>query len=147
MKKIFLVSLVCLNFIFIQCKKVDNANPIIPDNDELPEKKQFPEVFIETGSDVDTTYIAMETSRTSTGILKIVATGWAIEEYGLFLNVMRQDTTLSLMIMGMCGTVPTLTWVKKSFTYSVHKSIEDSLQVIKFTGWKGNKELLITKRR
>jgi len=102
----------------------------------IPAIGRFPEIFLEAGSDIDTTYISLRTIRLQDGTLKIQATGWGVEEYGLFLNLQTENKFLTMNIMGECGTVFTRTYVKRTFEHVITKSAEDTLERIRFTNFR-----------
>lgn len=107
-----------------------------PTENNVPTEGRFPEVFLEAGSDSDSSYIALRTFRLQNGNLKIQVTGWGIEEYGLFLNCQTESRTLTMNIMGECGTVSSRTWVKRTFDYIVTRAAEDTLSRIRFTNFR-----------
>jgi hypothetical protein len=96
LKYLFILSL----FIITSC-----TNPTENPDDAI----KFPQRFVYSGSDEDTTYISLKTLRNNDGTLRIEATGWGISECGLFLSARTEENILSLYILGFCGTVPSYT--------------------------------------
>lgn len=115
-----------------------------PTENNVPTEGRFPTIFLEAGSDSDSSYIALRTIRLQDGNLKTEATGWGVEEYGLFLNIHTESGTLTMNIMGQCGTVFSRTWVKRTFDYIVTRAAEDTLNRIRFTNFSDT--LIVTKQ-
>jgi len=98
---------------------------------ENPANK-FPEKFVYTGSDQDTSYTSLKTVRNNNGTLRIEATGWGISECGLYLSARKEENILSLYILGFCGTVPSYMWVKTTFPHQLTIEEESYLTEIRF---------------
>lgn len=135
--------LIALFILFLGCKSPTETNNVL-ENEPNPPTNRFPEVFLETGNDSNYSYISLRTIRQRDSILIIHATGWGIEEYGLYLEHSIKDSILTLNIMGMCGTVFTYTWVKKTFNYILKRDTEDRLRRICF--YKKSDSLTVLKR-
>ncbi|MBI5216308.1 MAG: hypothetical protein HY960_11195 [Ignavibacteriae bacterium] len=115
-----------------------------PTDTEPQTQAQFPEVFIESGTDSDSSYMSLRTARQGDGTMKTEVTGWGVEEYGLFLDCKTDGHILFLNIMGICGTVTSETYVKKTFAYMVPPAAEDTLSTILFTNFRDT--LTVVKR-
>jgi len=138
MKTKTLISIFLL-FAFIHCDKdyspIENnpsENPVIS-ADPKPANNPFPNLFLESGYDSNYTYFSIKTEHDSNYCLVIKTTGWGIEEYGLFLQERKKDSTMILKIQGMCGTVFSYTWIKVSFETILYPESEDSLSTILFS--------------
>jgi hypothetical protein len=90
--------------------------------------------FIDTcmsrGIDEDTSYFSLCTVHGQDSLLTIECTGWGIEESGLLLLCGRTDSVYTARIGALCGTIPTRTWIKSTFTQTISRALEDSLAVI-----------------
>ena len=99
----------------------------------MPDTKyEFPDAFLEAGSDDNHTYASMKTTRQADGGLQIDVVGWGVAEYGLYLDVTTNMNSLELGIMGFCGTVPRRTFTKVTFSHVVDKETENQLHQIDY---------------
>jgi len=99
----FVFSLV---FVFFSCD--DN---IISTEVEKPQTN-LPEFLIEDGTDLDSSYFSLRGLIKSEDTLEIQATRWGIVETGLFLYQKDLGDEIQYEILGMCGTVSSITWKK-----------------------------------
>jgi hypothetical protein len=124
-----------LIFVFYLLGCSDLGTPPIP---------QFADGFYEAGSDSDHSYVSLQTTRLSNADLLIQVTGWGYYETGLFLSSEKEAETLTLRVTGMCGTVPTFTWAKVSFSHTITASEEGTVNMIRVLG--GGTEILLHKQ-
>jgi len=95
---------------------------------------RFPEGFVEIGKDDDHSYNALRTTRLPDGKLKIDVETWGIPEFGLYLAV-ETNEVLKLQVMGECGTVPSRTPTKVSFSHVVENEEENYAAQIEYYGY------------
>ncbi len=108
-----------------------------------PDQGRFPDTFLETGQDADYSYISLQTRRRNNQDLLIEIVGWGIEESGLFLHSEIDENKLILHIMGDCLTIPTETWLKTSFQYTLSPEDEETLSEIRHE--RGQDSLVVLK--
>lgn len=115
--------LVVLSFCFLNCSDM-GTTPV----------ERFPEGLYQAGRDSDHSFVSLQTTRLQNGDLLIRVTGWGYYETGLSLSSERQDRVLILQVMGECGTGQQFTWAKVSFDYTLTRTDEDSIDVIRAVG-------------
>jgi hypothetical protein len=103
---------------------------------------QFPEFFIEKGTDADSSYISLQGVRASDGILDLQATSWGIRETGLFLARAKGSRAALFEFMGECGTVSSRTWVKVTLHYELPLADQDTVERIWFTNFRDTLEVV-----
>lgn len=115
-----------------------------PTENNVPQESRFPEVFLEAGSDIDTTYISLRTIRLQDGNLKTEVTGWGVEEWGMRLYCKTESATITMRIIHECALFFNYTRVKKTFDYIITRAAEDTLNRILFTNIRDT--LVVTKQ-
>jgi hypothetical protein len=104
----------------------------------LPESKviSFPEFFVESGSDIDSSYISFRGIKRNSDTLEIQGTSWGIIEYGLILEKEDFPNSKFYKFTGICGTVSSYTWEKVTLTRYITSAEDDNLQSLSFTNFK-----------
>ena len=93
----------------------------------------FPEFFLEKGSDMDSSYISFRGEHFRNDTLQLEMTSWGVVEYGLFLRRQNDPQSASFFLMGKCGTVPTRTWRKVRLTHYLGAIERDTLWSLSFS--------------
>jgi hypothetical protein len=99
---------------------------------------RFPETLVETGSDEDHSYIALQTTRQADGRLKITVTSWEDPRFAARLIKQIDGETLQLTLIARCGSVSigssTDRWskTKRSLTESLSAAEESKAAQIVF---------------
>lgn len=131
-------SLVVLLFFLVNCNG---------DSDSLVEPEQqftnFPEFFMESGTDSDTSYISFRGTLLENDTLELQTTSWGVVETGLFLNRRYSNRSVLFRMMGICGTVESRTWEKVTLFEYLSPSDLDTLKQLAFTN--GSDTLVVLK--
>ena len=106
---------------------------------------QFPEFFVERGSDADSSYLSLAAVRIDSTLLDIRATSWGIRETGLFLGRRPSKRAAVFEFMGDCGTVSTRTWEKVTLHRRLTRADQDTIDRIWLTNFRDTLEVVKTR--
>ncbi len=106
--------------------------------------RQFPEFFVERGSDADSSYLSLRAVRIDSTLLDIQATSWGITETGLFLGRRPSKRAAVFEFMGECGTVSTRTWEKVTVHRKLTRADQDTVDRIWLTNFRDTLEIVRT---
>ena len=107
--------------------------------------QQFPEFFVERGSDADSSYLSLRAVRIDSTLLDIQATSWGITETGLFLGRRPSKRAAVFEFMGDCGTVSTRTWEKVTLHRRLTRADQDTIDRIWLTNFRDTLEVVRTR--
>lgn len=93
----------------------------------------FPEFFIEQGTDSDSSYISFRGIKIHPYLFEIEGTGWTIPATGSFLDMTFKPQEILIKMMGECGVVLNENWYKETKTAIITADVLDTVNTLAFT--------------
>lgn len=93
----------------------------------------FPEFFIEKGSDSDSSYISFRGRKIHPYLFEIEGTGWTKLGTGSFLDISFRPKEIFIKMMADCGVVLFNLWEKESENFIITADMLDTVNTLAFT--------------
>lgn len=93
----------------------------------------FPEFFIEQGSDSDSSYISFRGRKIHPYLFEVEGTGWTIPATGSLLDMTFKPQEILIIMMGECGVVLNESWHKETKSVIITADVLDTVNTLAFT--------------
>jgi hypothetical protein len=106
----------------------------------------FPEFFIEKGSDSDSSYISFRGRKIHPYLFEIEGTGWVKSWAAIFLHLEPKPQAIHVMMMADCGVgVPNI-WDKETVSEVITADILDTVNTLVFKNFQKNTDTILVRR-